>query len=120
EAFDAQKIAEKAWEAFKSGQKEALKVLPGGEKPTLASWLNLGIGTWLFKKLGGFTALKWVGGKTIGPALKWVGGKLGLGTAGTAAAATTAKTAATTAATASQTVSGISKTASLFRDYRAA
>ena len=113
EAFDAQKIADKAWEAFKRGQKEALKVLPGGEKPTLASWLNLGISAWLFKKLGGFTALKWVGDKAIGPALKWVGGKLG-GTKAAKAAAEVAATATTTGASKAGTF------ASFFRDYRAA
>lgn len=42
EAFDAQKIADKAVEAFKTMGREAGKVMPGGEEPTAASWISAG------------------------------------------------------------------------------
>jgi tape measure domain-containing protein len=57
EAFDAQKIAQKAVDAFKSLIKDAGKFMPGGEKPSSTSWISAALVSILGWKLGGKTLI---------------------------------------------------------------
>lgn len=98
EAFDAQKIADKAVEAFKTMGREAGKVMPGGEEPTAASWISVGaLGYLGYKGVRGITrAAK--GGANIWRFFSGLfkGGK-GAAEAAQAAAEASAATAAKTA-----------------------
>jgi tape measure domain-containing protein len=93
QAFDADKVAAKAAEAFKNMQGEVGKFAPGGEKPGAGSFLGLALDAWL---LGGAFKLLGKGGGLF--KLFGKGARAGATGAATAAATSTATAAGTAAA----------------------